>query len=106
MSAKIGQLGRSATKAQVSRIIAGLAALTLTACATPEPRIVTKTVNVAIPVRCTPDPAPQKPTLPDYHSAPDIFEGVKALIASDKLHTAYEGELEAALSGCEGEAAP
>jgi len=80
-----------------------IGALTLTACATtPEPRVVTKTVNVAIPVKCTPEPRPQKPSLPDYHSAPDIFEGVKRLIIRDKLHTAYEGELEAALSGCEG----
>jgi hypothetical protein len=82
-------------------------ALFLTACATtPEPRVVTKTVNVAIPMKCDPQPRPQKPTLPDYRSAPDIFEGVKRLIVRDKLHTAYEGELEAALSGCEGEAAP
>jgi len=78
--------------------------VTMSACATaPEPRIVTKTVDIAVPVRCDPQPRPQKPDLPDYHSAPDIFEGVKALIARDKLHTAYEGELEAALAGCMGE---
>lgn len=80
-----------------------LAAL-LTACSTtPEPKIEVREVKVAVPVKCDPQPRPQKPTLPDHTTAPDIFEGVKLLLVRDKLHTAYEGELEAALSGCMGQ---
>lgn len=83
------------------------ALLALTACATKaEPPVRTVEVKVAVPVRCDQNPKPQKPTLPEYASAPDVFEGVKALLARDKLHTAYEGELEAALAGCTGHPVP
>lgn len=81
-----------------------LLALTLAACATtPEPRIEVREVKVAVPVKCDPQPRPQKPALPDHTTAPDVFAGVKRLLARDKLHTAYEGELEAALRGCTGD---
>lgn len=77
--------------------------LLLTACGhTPEPRIEIREVRVVVPVPCDPDPRPAKPVLPDHTSAPDIFEGVKRLLARDRLREAYEGELEAALSGCAG----
>lgn len=83
-----------------------LAAL-LAACATAsEPKIEVREVKVAVPVRCDPQPRPQKPVLPDHTTAPDIFDGVKRLLVRDKLHTAYEGELEAALSGCTGDPPP
>ena len=78
-------------------------ALALTACATtPEPKIEVREVKVAVPVKCDPQPRPQRPVLPDHTTAPDIFEGVKRLLVRDKLRAAYEGELEAALSGCTG----
>ena len=81
-----------------------VAALTLTACAaTPEPKIEVREVKVAVPVKCDPQPRPVKPALPDPTTAPDIFEGVKRLLVRDKLRAAYEGELEAALSGCIGD---
>jgi hypothetical protein len=106
MSRQMSNMMSTLTTLCGNRFLAFIAiamSVSMSACATtPEPRVVTKTVNVAIPVKCDPQPRPQKPTLPDYDSAPDIFEGVKRLIARDKLHTAYEGELEAALSGCTG----
>ncbi len=78
--------------------------LTAGSCATTsEPRVEVREVRVAIPVRCDPQPRPQKPVLPDHTTAPDIFEGVKRLLVRDKLRAAYEGELEAALAGCTGD---
>ncbi len=77
--------------------------LILTACGhTPEPIIEVREVKVLVPVPCDPDPYPAKPDLPDHTTAPDIFEGVKRLLARDTLREAYEGELEAALGACAG----
>lgn len=96
-------IGRTLSAPTSYITLAALAAL-LTACATtPEPKIEVREVRVAVPIRCDPQPRPQKPTLPDHTTAPDIFEGVKRLLVRDKLRAAYEGELEAALSGCTGD---
>lgn len=85
--------------------------LSLAACQTtnPEPRVVTKTVDVAVPVQCHPNPNPlaTKPAFPDTDAAlasvPDVFTGTKLLKAGRKLRDARIGELEAALAACTGD---
>lgn len=92
------------------RKIAALAfALFLAGCQTPEPKIVTKDVNVAVPVNCNP-----KITLPASHimtrnelsaalaKAPNVTE--KARIVSDQLllWMGYGPQLEAGIKACAG----
>jgi hypothetical protein len=90
------------------RILAAAAVLlSLAACATtpPAPQIVTKTVQVAVPVACTPaiGPAPAYPdTDAALKAAPDVYQRVKLLVAGRLLRIAREAELSAAVSACEG----
>jgi hypothetical protein len=83
------------------------ALLALTACATtpPAPQIVTKTVQVAVPVACKPaiGPAPAYPdTDAALKAAPDVYQRVKLLVAGRLERIAREMELTAALGACEG----
>ena len=89
------------------RILACAVLLTLAACATtpPAPQIVTKTVQVAVPVACKPALNPP-PAYPDtdaaLKAAPDVYQRVKLLVAGRLLRIAREAELTAGLSACEG----
>jgi hypothetical protein len=84
-----------------------LALFALGACATtpPAPRIVTKTVQVAVPVACTPDIG-AAPAYPDtdaaLEAAPDVYQRVKLLVAGRLERIAREVQLAAALGACEG----
>ena len=91
----------------IARICAPVALLALSACATtpPAPQIVTKTVQVAVPVACRPaiGAAPAYPdTDPALKAAPDVYQRVKLLVAGRLERIAREAELTAALSACEG----
>jgi hypothetical protein len=86
-------------------IAAGLAALSLAACATttPEPVIRTVEVKVPVPVPCKPDLG-SEPAYPDTRqaltSAPDLFERVKLLLAGRELRIAWIGAQAKALKAC------
>lgn len=83
--------------------------LALAACQTAEPRIVTRDVNIAVPIRCAPHIAP-----PPAHimtpaelaaalaRAPNVTE--RARIVSDQLllWLGYDPQLEAGLQACAG----
>ena len=91
----------------IARLMLCGALLTLTACATtpPTPQIVTKTVQVAVPVACRPaiGAAPAYPdTDPALKAAPDVYQRVRLLVAGRLERVAREAELTAALSACEG----
>ncbi len=91
----------------ILRILAATALIGLTACATtpPAPQIVTKTVQVAVPVACKPaiGPAPAYPdTDAALKAAPDVYQRVQLLVAGRLLRIAREAELTAGLSACEG----
>ena len=70
-----------------------------------EPAIVTKTVEVPVPVKCRPDLGPE-PRYPDndaaLRGAADLFERVKLLLAGRELRIARDGEKTAALAQCRG----
>lgn len=89
------------------RILTVAALLGLSACATtpPAPQIVTKTVQVAVPVACKPAIGAE-PAYPDtdaaLKAAPDIYQRVKLLVAGRLLRVAREAELTAAMNACEG----
>lgn len=91
------------------RLIPLALAAFLTACAHSEPKIEVREVKIAVPVKCTPenDPRATKPVFPDSDealaAAPNIFIAAQLAKAGRKLRIAYEGELEAALSGCTGD---
>jgi len=91
----------------ISRVLPCLGVLVLAACATtpPTPRIVTKTVQVAVPVSCKPAIAPA-PAYPDtdaaLKAAPDVFQRVRLLVAGRLERIAREAELNAALDACAG----
>jgi len=91
----------------IARICAPVALLALSACATtpPAPQIVTKTVQVAVPVACKPTIGPA-PAYPDtdlaLKAAPDVYQRVRLLVAGRLERVAREAELTAALSACEG----
>lgn len=78
-----------------------IAALLLTACATPKERVVYRTVTVPVFQPCAPklDPKPDYPTLRAPVSA-DIFEQMRTLLVERDMRAAREMELEAAVSGC------
>lgn len=78
----------------------------LTACAsTPEPKIITRTVNVPIAVKCA-APLTAEPIYSDtpesLRAAPDIFSRVQLLLAGRDQRGARIAELTAAISGCVG----
>ena len=91
----------------IARPVACLSLLALTACATtpPAPRIVTKTVQVAVPVACQPALG-AGPAYPDtdaaLKAAADVYQRVKLLVAGRLERIAREAELNAALGACEG----
>jgi hypothetical protein len=91
----------------IARLAACLSLLALAACATtpPAPQIVTKTVQVAVPVACNPAIG-AAPAYPDtdaaLKAAPDVYQRVKLLVAGRLERIAREAELSAALSACEG----
>jgi hypothetical protein len=91
----------------IARAIIPLSLLALAACATtpPAPQIVTKTVQVAVPVNCKPaiGPAPAYPdTDAALKAAPDVYQRVRLLVAGRLERIAREAELTAGLSACEG----
>ena len=91
----------------IARPLACLALLAMTACAStpPAPRIVTKTVQVAVPVACKPALG-AAPAYPDtdaaLKTATDVYQRVKLLVAGRLERIAREAELNAALGACEG----
>jgi hypothetical protein len=93
----------------IARAIICLGLLALAACTTtpPAPQIVTKTVQVAVPVACKPAVGPE-PAYPDtdaaLKAAPDVYQRVKLLVAGRLERIAREAELTAALGACEGPA--
>lgn len=94
----------------IARILAAAGLFSLAACATPAapptPQIVTKTVEVAVPVACKPDLG-VAPAYPDtdaaLKAAPDVYQRVKLLVAGRLLRIAREAELTAGLNACEGD---
>jgi hypothetical protein len=79
------------------------AILMLAGCATTEPRIEVRTVQVPVPVPCAADPGPG-PVYADsdaaLREAPDLFARVQLLVAGRLQRIAREGELKAANAGC------
>jgi len=90
-----------------ARLVVCLGMLALAGCATtaPAPRIVTKTVQVAVPVSCKPALGPE-PIYPDtdaaLRAASDVYERVKLLVAGRLERIAHEALLNAAVAACEG----
>lgn len=82
-----------------------LACILLAGCATtdPEPRIVTKIVEVPVAVRCAVT-IPEEPAYSDtkaaLDAAPGIFEKVRLLLIGREQREAYKNEVRAALIGC------
>ena len=91
----------------IARTLLALGLLSLAACATapPTPQIVTKTVQVAVPVACTPAIG-AAPAYPDtdaaLKAAPDVFQRVRLLVAGRLERIAREAQLTASLGACEG----
>ena len=82
----------------------GLAVFLLAGCATKAPpRVITRTVEIPVAVKCAVDPGP-RPAYADtpeaLRGAPDLFEKVKLLLAGREQRMARETELEAASAGC------
>ncbi len=77
--------------------------LTCAACATPEPRIITKEVRIPVPVACAvpagPDPA-YVDTPEALRAAADLFQQVKLLLAGRAQRDARLAEMKAAAKGC------
>lgn len=75
----------------------------LTACASQEPRIITKEVKVPVPVACAVSPGPD-PAFSDtpeaLRAAADIFEQAKLLLAGRAQRDGRIAELKAAVAGC------
>ena len=90
-----------------ARLLSCAGLLALAACATtpPAPQIVTKTVQVAVPVACKPAIG-DTPAYPDtdaaLKAAPDVFYRVSLLVAGRLERIAREAQLDAALGACEG----
>lgn len=78
-------------------------AIFLTSCATPEPRIVTRTVSVPIATPCAVSPGPEPAPIwtPEAIAAsPNLYSLGLTLYAAYLQSEARNGELRAALSGC------
>jgi len=73
----------------------------LTGCATQEPRIEVRTVNVAVPVSCQ-EPVPERPAMPTESLKPGVMlDGFAAsAMAEIELREGYEGQLRTALDNC------
>lgn len=90
--------------ALLRRGFAGLALLSLAACATaPEPRVKVERVEIPVVTPCAADPGPE----PAYADTPaalaagaDILERVKLLLAGRAQRDARLAELGAAVTGC------
>ena len=86
-----------------SKIVAPALLSLLVGCATSEPIIVHKTVEVEVPVevRCKVE-YPKKPAWPldTIPEGSDIYVVGSAALAEIELRSGYEGELEAALKRC------
>lgn len=96
---------RPGFRAGVSRLVP-VALLLLAACATaPEPKIVTKLVEVPIAIKCA-APLSAEPQYADapgsLKAAPDIFAKVQLILAGRAQRNARITELTAAISGCVG----
>lgn len=77
------------------------ASLYLSACATPPPRVITKTVSVPVSVKCTAEVSPKPAYAADAVSLDGtIFALVQALLIDREQRKAREAELEAARAGC------
>lgn len=77
-------------------------------CATPEPKIVTQTVKVAVPTPCTPNLG-MRPALMTkdqikaaLDAAPGLDDRVKILTTQVLLYVGWVPVLEAGLNGCKG----
>ena len=83
----------------------GLMAVTAWATTPPTARILTKTVQVAVPVACKPAIG-VAPAYPDtdaaLKTATDVYQRVKLLVAGRLERIARDAELNAALGACEG----
>lgn len=80
----------------------------LASCAHPEPVIVTKEVNVAVPVHCTPQVG-TRPMLQDKDTiakalaaAPTFDDRLKIVTEQLLLYAGWTPKVEAALAGCAG----
>lgn len=89
-------------------VLAAAICLGLGACAggpPPEPRIVTRAVSVATPVRCRPDLGAE-PAYPDtdaaLRAAPGLFDRVRLLAAGRLMRIARDAQKTAALARCAG----
>lgn len=80
---------------------APLAFIALAACATPAERIVTKEVQVPVPVRCV-DEIPAKPEYETEKSSPDdkLFDLAKAFAIERRQLRSEVAELRAKLEAC------
>ena len=89
--------------------LAALAALLLSACVTAGAQgpAAVRTVEVPVPVTCTPALGPE-PAYPDTDAAlaaaPDLFARVRLLVAGRLMRIARDAEKTAALAACAGPA--
>lgn len=78
--------------------------LLLVGCATTKPSIITKTVEVKVPVQvpCKVKPVP-KPNMPlkSLDPSSNIYDKVKTALAEIEIRKGYETNLEAAIKSCE-----
>jgi hypothetical protein len=89
--------------AKTAHVLATCIGFALTACATPEPRIVTRTVSVPIATPCAVSPGPEPAPIwtPEAIAASPNLYTLGMLLYSEMLQQqARNGELRAALSGC------
>lgn len=82
-------------------VVVNLAAIFMIGCATPEPVIDVRTVNVAVPVPCR-EPVPTRPDMPTeaLEHRPTLDQFVAAAIAEIELREGYELQLMTALRAC------
>ena len=91
----------------MTRLFALCMSAWLAACSTVqqpmEPIITTTETPIALPVHCKTDVGPE-PDYPDSDAAlaaaPDVFSGVKLLLAGRKMRIARDGVKSAALAAC------
>ena len=82
----------------------------VSACAAPDPRIVTKEVKVAVPTPCKPDIGPRPALLTKDQikdalaKAPTLDDKTKIITEQLLLYIGWTPRVEAGLSGCTGAA--